>query len=261
MLDGGLGSWSEAGHPVQALPPPAPASAAGWKETRIEDLLRDPAPSAQSAESIFLPRIAGQSFLEGRKLPLRREMVSLFVDMVGSTRLVFDKPPEAVLEIMQAFMEIVIDVAAYHCGDVHDFEGDGALVYFEGLGEALPAAFRLRDELLQRRREMPELPLPRLSMDSGPIVIGIVGTRFRRTVSLVGPSLHVAARILKLAPPGGIAATETVLEHARRTHPDLAAHFVPLEARKAGLEPEIESARLWVAPAGETGQAGQGRRV
>ena len=54
------------------------------------------------------------------------------------------------LEILQAFMEIVINVGIYHCGDVHDFEGDGALLYFEGVGEAVPAAFRLRDACTAR---------------------------------------------------------------------------------------------------------------
>lgn len=85
-------------------------------------------------------------------------------------------------------------------------------------------------------------------MDTGPIVIGIVGTRFRRTVSLVGPSIHVAARILKLAPPGGICATEAIVEQARRTDPDLAARFAPLEALPAELERELGSVRVWIAP-------------
>jgi class 3 adenylate cyclase len=176
-------------------------------------------------------------------------MAVLFVDMVGSTRLVFERSPEEVLDVMQAFMEVVIDVGAYHCGDVHDFEGDGALLYFEGAGEAVPAAFRLRDELAARRERVPGLPLPRLSLDAGPIVIGVVGTRFRRTVSLVGPSLHTAARILKLAPPGGIAATEAVVASARVANPALAREFARLDSLPAHLEAELGPIRVWVAPA------------
>ncbi|MEN8133723.1 MAG: hypothetical protein ABFS45_26920, partial [Pseudomonadota bacterium] len=59
----------------------------------------------------------------------------------------------------RAFMEVVIDVGVYHCGDVHDFEGDGALLYFEGPGEAVPAAFRFREELLLRRSGPLDIPL------------------------------------------------------------------------------------------------------
>jgi class 3 adenylate cyclase len=224
------------------------ANAIPWKDLTRDALFREAAPLASTRESTFLPRIAGQTFLEGRELPLKREMVSLFVDIVGSTSLVVSKSAEEVLGLMQAFMEIVIDVGAYHCGDVHDFEGDGALLYFQGPGEAVPAAFALRDALLERRRAVPALPLPRLSLDVGPVVIGIVGTRFRHTVSLVGPSVHIAARILKLAAPGGIAATQAIVEHARRTNPELARQFAMLDQTSVLLDPEFRDVRVWVAP-------------
>lgn len=248
VLRGGLDAWTAAGQPVAPLPDPESGGGIAWRETAPDELVHAPADAAPASESLFLPRIAGQSFLEGLELPLRREMAVLFVDMVGSTRLVFERSPEEVLAVMQAFMEVVIDVGAYHCGDVHDFEGDGALLYFEGAGEAVPAAFRLRDELARRRRQLAGLPLPRLALDAGPIVIGIVGTRFRRTVSLVGPSLHTAARILKLAPPGGITATETVVAQARVANPLLAREFARMEAVPAHLEAELGPLRVWVAP-------------
>ena len=247
-------AWIEAGYPVAPLPAEGSAPAITWKEFSLEDLFRAPGPDPLTAET-FLPRIAGQTFLEGRELPIKQEMVSLFVDMVDSTRLVLTRSAEEVLTIMQAFMEIVIDIGAYHCGDVHDFEGDGALLYFEGAGEAVPAAFRLRDALLRRRKEMPALPLPRLSLDLGPVVIGIVGTRFRRTVSLVGRSVHVAARILKLAPPGGIVATDRIVEHARRENPELAREFQRLHEPIPRLDPELGNVKPWVAPPPEDGSA------
>ena len=248
VLRGGLEAWSSAGHPVAPLLDPESGGGIPWREAAPDEFVQAPANAAPPSESLFLPRIAGQSFLEGLELPLRREMAVLFVDMVGSTRLVFERTPEEVLAVMQAFMEVVIDVGAYHCGDVHDFEGDGALLYFEGSGEAVPAAFRLRDELASRRRELAALPLPRLSLDVGPIVIGVVGTRFRRTVSLVGPSLHTAARLLKLAPPGGITATETVVAQARVANPLLAREFQAMERVPPHLEAELGPLRVWVAP-------------
>ncbi len=251
VLRGGLGAWTAAGHALETLGGADRVEAIRWREVRLDDLLRTPEAGSLQPEPSFLPQIAGQAFLEGQELPLKREMVVLFVDMVGSTRLVFEKSAEAVLEIMQAFMEIVIDIGAYHCGDVHDFEGDGALLYFQGAGEAVPAAFRLREELLRRRVELPALPLPRLSLDTGPIVIGVIGTRFRQTVSLVGPAIHTAARILKLAPPGGIIATEAIVEHARNANPDLAREFARLEGASALLQDELGSVRAWVAAPGD----------
>ena len=248
MLRGGLGAWVDADYPAEPLSTQNAAPRLAWKEFLIEKFIHSAPAAALSAESAFLPRIAGQTFLEGRELPLKQEMVALFVDMVNSMRLVLGRSAEDVLQIMQAFMEIVIDVGAYHCGDVHDFEGDGALLYFEGAGEAVPAAFSVREALLERRAELPALPLPRLSLDVGPVVIGIVGTRFRQTVSLVGPTVHIAARILKLAPPGGIVATEAIVEHARRANPELARQFAPLEGASSRLDAELSGVRVWVAP-------------
>lgn len=84
-------------------------------------------------------------------------MAVLFVEMVDSTALLLTRQPEGVLGLIQAFMEIVVDVAVQQCGDVHDFEGNGAMLYFAGVREALPAAFNLRTALNARRRDLPEL--------------------------------------------------------------------------------------------------------
>jgi class 3 adenylate cyclase/rhodanese-related sulfurtransferase len=246
VLVGGLQAWLDAGHDTRPSDVEKDAGRVAWAAFgERPSALASALPL--SADTAFLPRLAGQGFLTGRELPLRSEMVSMFVDMVDSTGLVFTHTPEQVLALVQDFMEVVVDVGAYHCGDVKDFEGDGAYLYFEGPGEAVPAAFRLREGLLARRRTNPELPLPRISLDRGPLVIGLVGTRFRQAVALVGPSVHLAARILKLAPPGGIVATQAVLSVARRTDPELARSFVPL-AERPRIPESAGPVELWVSP-------------
>lgn len=247
VLSGGFDAWLDAKLPLSPLDAERDARAVDWTDVRFDAGGSD-AVVRLTPDSAFLPRVAGQNFLSGRTLPLQREMASLFVDMVDSTSLVLRSSAEQVLEVVQAFMEIVVDVGVQHCGDVHDFQGDGALLYFEGVGEAVPAAFRLREALLERRGTMPTLPLARLSLDVGPIVIGIVGTRFRQAVALVGPSVHTAAKILKLAPPGGIVATEKVLEQARRTSPELAREFRRGDAAHALTDAGSHAASLWIAP-------------
>lgn len=248
VLEGGLGAWCEAGYPLAPVNAKVDADAVPWSEFKLETSEASDSHPELTPDTAFLPRIAGQSFLSGHKLPLKRDMAVLFVDMVDSTRLVLTHSAEEVLELMQTFMEVVVDVGVYHCGDVHDFEGDGALLYFEGSGEAVPAAFRLREELLKRRSKLSSLPLPRISLDAGPVVIGIVGTRFRQAVALVGPSIHRAARMLKLPPPGSIIATDSVIAQARRTDPELARQFVPLDKAPLLSGAEDDPVRAWVAP-------------
>ncbi len=248
ILEGGLQAWVDARHELAPVNLEVDAKVVPWKDFEL-DVATGQARDAISPDTAFLQRVAGQSFLDGRELPTKRDMVPVFVDMVDSTELIVHRSAEEVLELIQIFMEAVIDVGVYHCGDVHDFEGDGAFLYFEGPGEAVPASFRLRDELLERRSKHPDLPLPRISLDKGPLVIGMVGTRFRQTVALVGPAVHRGSRILKLAPPGGIIATQGVVEHARVTRPELAARFSRAE-HDFVLDPRHpDPLSVWVASA------------
>ena len=220
VLEGGLPAWQVAGLPLAALAFDARERIERWIPGRAE---------TQAGEGRL---IAEQAFLAGVTLPTRREMAVLFVDMVDSTRLLFSRPPEEVLRLVQTFMQVVVDVAVQHCGDVHDFEGDGAMLYFAGVGEALPAAFDLRKALAARRHCEPDLPQARFALDSGPLVVGYIGSRERHSLAFIGPSVNTAARILKFAPPGGIVATDAVLAHARHSDPDLASLFQPLPEKQ-----------------------------
>jgi class 3 adenylate cyclase/rhodanese-related sulfurtransferase len=227
VLEGGLPAWQAAGLPVAPI---------GSQESVGKWL-----PAHSGGRALQGGLIAEEAFLAGVALPTRREMAVLFVDMVDSTRLLFSEPPERVLHLVQSFMEVVVDICVQHCGDVHDFEGDGAMLYFAGPGEAVPAAFNLRQALAMRRQDEPQLPRARFALDTGPLVVGYVGSRDRRSLSFIGPSINTAARILKLAQPGAIVATDSIVLHAARTDPDLAARFVALPEKQQlkGIESPV----------------------
>lgn len=156
--------------------------------------------------------IAEAAFLKGLTLPAKRELAVLFVDMVDSTQLFTRHGPEKVLELVQSFMQVVVDSAVSHCGDVHDFEGDGALLYFAAPADAVAAALTMRAALSARRATQAELPLARYAIDTGSLVIGQVGGRERRGLSFIGTAVNTAARLLKAAPVEGIATTRAVIE-------------------------------------------------
>lgn len=224
-LAGGLPAWESAGYPME----PVDLAARRTLSWKAFDLDGSNAVIRNTGNNAFAPLLVGQDVLDPEALPLKREMTVLFVDMVDSTSLLWRHSTEDVLRLVQTFMAIVTDVAIHHCGDVHDFQGDGAFLYFTGVGEGIPATFRLRDALQAKRREMPELPRARFALDAGPLVIGLVGTAVRQSLSFIGPSVNIAARILKLAPPEAIIATSTVVDQAACTAPNLAEHFVAVE--------------------------------
>ena len=151
--------------------------------------------------------------------PIRRRLATLFVDIAGSTSLLVHYPPEVVLGIVQGVMGLVTEAASAHAGTVKDFEGDGALVYFASIKNAVRTALLIRKRLADGRcnvacRDGPGIRA-RMSITIGDVVVGLVGSPARRGMALVGPSVNIGARLLKHAPLGAIIATSDVIADLR----------------------------------------------
>ena len=160
---------------------------------------------------------------------MRRRLATLFVDIVGSTRLVVRHPPETVLGGVQCFAELVTDIALAHRGQVKDFEGDGVLLYFESAVDAAEAALAIHAALDRERCEAgcgggPGAPV-RMSLTLGEVALGAVGPTSHPALALVGPSVNLGARLLKVVPPGGIAASAAVVAALAGAAPALAGQF------------------------------------
>ncbi|HYL79238.1 MAG TPA: adenylate/guanylate cyclase domain-containing protein, partial [Candidatus Acidoferrum sp.] len=185
---------------------------------------QSPSESVAARPESFLPSLATR-FLSDGGLPTRRRLTTVFVDIAGSTRLLEQHSAEAVLALVQRFMHLVTDVALAYCGDVKDFEGDGALLYFESTTEAAQAALAIRDTLASGVCGMDCPVTARISLTVGQVVVGLVGTTMRRSIALIGESVHVGARILKHVPPGGIIASGEFVASLRAEQPALADQY------------------------------------
>ena len=160
---------------------------------------------------------------------MRRRLTTLFVDIAGSTRLVVRHPPETMLGVVQCFAELVTDVALRYRGRVKDFEGDGVLLYFKSAVDAAEAALAIHAALDRERCAAscgrgPGAPV-RMSLTLGEVAIGMVGPRAHPTLALVGPSVNLGARLLKVVPPGGIAASPEMVAALMSEAPTLAGRF------------------------------------
>lgn len=214
VLAGGLAAWREAGLPTDTPQTKTPV--------RMTD--GGPAESAVARAESFLPSLATRYLSDGG-LPTRRRLTTLFVDIAGSTRLLERHPVDVVLALVQRFMHLVTDVALAYCGDVKDFEGDGALLYFESTAEASQAALAIRDAIAAGACGASCPVSARMSLTTGEVVVGLVGTALRQSIALVGTSVHVGARLLKHIPPGGIIASAEFVESLRAEQPALAEQF------------------------------------
>jgi len=229
-LQGGLLAWQEAGYPTVQM------TAAPQAQSRLEMTI---APVANrtaaniSAGTPHQPAFHPHTFLSGlvgnylshQGPPTRKELTVLFVDIADSTATILRQPPEVALAVVQSFMEIVTEIALAYCGDVKDYEGDGALLYFESVTEATQAALTMREKLRRTQSNGQPSLQARFSLNVGTVIIGVIGSALRRSVALIGPSINLAARLLKQIPPGGIIATAAVVERLHQDGPNLAGRF------------------------------------
>jgi adenylate cyclase len=138
-----------------------------------------------------------------------------FSDMRGSTLLAEQLPPKQFIELLNQYFDCQIPTILDHGGDVLKFMGDGLLAIFpiggeadttEVCGQALRAARLAADNMAGLAA--PELPgnteRPRfgLALHVGRVLYGNTGSANRLDFTCIGPAVHLAARIEKLA--GGL---------------------------------------------------------
>jgi class 3 adenylate cyclase len=172
----------------------------------------------------FLPSLV-EHYLTRQELPAKKELAVLFVDLADSTPALLRQPPERAFAAVQRFMEMVTTVALAHCGDVKDYEGDGALLYFASITQATRAALAMRAALVQEPFTTEPVLQARLSLNVGEVMIGVIGSPHRRSVALIGPAISLAARLLKQIPPGSVIAPYAAVERLRQEAPALAEQF------------------------------------
>jgi adenylate cyclase len=156
-----------------------------------------------------------------------RDVSVLFVDLVGSTSMASDRPPEEVVGLLNRFFDVVIDVVESHDGWINKFEGDAALaiwgapVAVEQRDARALAAARILGERL--RKEIPELRAG-IGVSGGRAVAGNVGAARRYEYTVIGDPVNEAARLTELAKsvPGHVVANAALLDAAG---PDEAARW------------------------------------
>ncbi|KQH76309.1 hypothetical protein AO501_19245 [Mycobacterium gordonae] len=148
-----------------------------------------------------------------------RHVAVVFIDIVGSTKLVTSWPPVEVVDLLNQFFTIVVEEVDRHHGLVNKFEGDASLAIFGAPNhldspedEALACARAIADRLAD---EMTELQAG-IGVAAGTVVAGNVGAKERFEYTVIGEPVNEAARLCELAKsrPGKLLTTEQTLEGA-----------------------------------------------
>jgi len=139
----------------------------------------------------------------------RKEVTSLFVDLVGFTALSESVEPPVLMRILNGYFERMSHAITEHRGHVSTFVGDGILALFGALrpnpwqaNDAVHTALAMRHGLADYNQELAAEGLPSLAVGvgihRGAGVAGLVGSRELMQFMFVGRIVNLAARVQDL---------------------------------------------------------------
>jgi len=134
----------------------------------------------------------------------RRLAAILFVDAVGSSRLMGQDESGTVARLLNHINERLAPAIARHGGRVIRLKGDGGLIEFASAVDALAAAIEFQQAIAEANRSEPEerVIVFRAGLHLGDVIVD--GN------DIYGDDVNVAARLETEAPPGGIVVSRAV---------------------------------------------------
>jgi len=134
-----------------------------------------------------------------------REVTLLFSDIRGFTSLSEKRAPGEVVDLLNRYFSIQVDVIFRHGGSLDKFIGDAIMALWgaplddpEHARHAVACALDMADALIRFRQELGEDGRDfdvGIGIHSGPAVVGLIGSEKRREYTSIGDTVNLASRI------------------------------------------------------------------
>jgi adenylate cyclase len=145
-----------------------------------------------------------------------RDVTVLFADLQGFTAYSERHTPTEVLELLNDYWAKTVPVVlGEYGGMIERFAGDGIMVVFNAAvdqpdhaARAARAGLDLQHAALEVAAGRPDCPRFRVGINTGPAVVGNVGTAEQRSFTAIGDTTNVASRLQGEAEPGQVVIAE-----------------------------------------------------
>lgn len=156
----------------------------------------------------------------------RRNVTVLFADLSGYTELSGKMDGEDLYDLVQEFMQLMLNDVYKYEGIVDKLTGDGLMALFgapisheNNAERAVRAALDMQEDIVhlshQVQKQMGVRLSLRIGLHSGRVIVGGVGSNLMMDYTAIGDTVNLAHRIEEAAPPGSILVSESVYRQTK----------------------------------------------
>jgi len=139
------------------------------------------------------------------------EVTALFADLRGFTTFSEAVDPPAIVEMLNRYYAVAVPCILDNGGTVIQFVGDALLALFNAparqpdhAARAVRAALQMQEAVRLVAEDHPDWPRFRVGANTGPALVGNIGSESLRGYNAMGDAVNVAARLQSIAKPGQV---------------------------------------------------------
>jgi len=151
----------------------------------------------------------------------RRRVTIMMTDLRGFTALSERLEPEQVVQMLNAYFEVMVDVVLQYNGTINEIIGDALLIIFgapqqmpDRAQRAIACAIEMQNAMKEVNERNKKMELPELEMGIGlndaEVIVGNIGSSKRTKYGVVGSGVNLASRIESYTVGGQVFITESL---------------------------------------------------
>lgn len=183
----------------------------------------------QTFENYFAPSVLNKILKESGTLESseRKVLTVMFSDISGFTAWASTREPEEIHSTLNEYFSEMARIVFNYEGTIDKYMGDGMLAFFgdpieyddhalRGVKAAVEMQQKAR-ELRKQWKDQGKLQIEmRIGLNTGPVVVGNMGSENRIDYTVLGFEVNLAQRLEANAPIGGILITKSVNEDLKK---------------------------------------------